>query len=277
MAERMKLFDGVLLASDYDGTLVPSSGIVAPEVKDALRFFMENGGRFTVSTGRIYRGFHAYSAEIINAPVLLANGGMAYDFAEKQVVFANGIGDEGIEPLRAISREFPQLSVEMNPFERSYVVNLTDQAYRHFTGQGIPFEAVNDPADAPRPWIKAMLGGPVETIALVQDFLRKHYPEIAFLPTTGSYLELLKPGVNKGVGLLALADSLGIRHENVYAVGDGYNDVEMLHAAAKAFVPANGDPTAMACADYIVRSNEDGAVAHVIEILTELYKGRSVQ
>ena len=48
----------------------------------------------------------------------------------------------------------------------------------------------------------------------------------------------------------------------------------MLRAAAKAFVPANGDPSAMACADYVVRSNEEDAVAHVIEILTDLYRGR---
>ena len=48
----------------------------------------------------------------------------------------------------------------------------------------------------------------------------------------------------------------------------------MLRAAAKAFVPANGDPYAMACADYVVRSNEEDAVAHVVEILTEIYRSR---
>lgn len=84
MAEALKkdrgLFDGVLLASDYDGTLVPDTKIVTPGVKKALQFFEENGGRFTVCTGRCYLGFHSYSRDIINAPVLLANGGMAYDY-----------------------------------------------------------------------------------------------------------------------------------------------------------------------------------------------------
>ena len=50
--------------------------------------------------------------------------------------------------------------------------------------------------------------------------------------------------------------------------------IEMLRAAAKAFVPANGDPYAMACADYVVRSNEDDAVAHVVELLTQIYRAR---
>ena len=107
----------------------------------------------------------------------------------------------------------------------------------------------------------------------MQAFLRD-YPEISFLPTTGGFLEVLRRGVDKGMALLQLADALGIRHEDTYAVGDGYNDVEMLQAAATGFVPANGDERAMAFADYVVRSNEEDAVAHVVEILTEMYRAR---
>ena len=47
----------------------------------------------------------------------------------------------------------------------------------------------------------------------------------------------------------------------------------MLRAAARAFVPANGDSFALACADEVVRSNEEDAVAHVVELLTERYGG----
>lgn len=262
------LFDGVLIASDFDGTLSP----VTDEVKKALAFFIANGGKFTVSTGRSYLGFHAYSPEYVNAPVLLANGGMAYDYEAQKIAVFDGIGDEGIEPLRAVAREFPSVAIEMYPFESGYVINVTENAYRHFTGQSVPFKEVSDPADAPRPWAKVMIGGEKEEIARVQTFLAENYPEIAFLPTDGGYLEVLKVGVDKGTALLKLADYLGISHEHTYAVGDGYNDVEMLRAAHKAFVPANGDEFAMACADYVVRSNEEGAVANVVEILTELYK-----
>ncbi len=54
MAGEVKLFDGVLLANHFDGTLVPQSGTAMPGVKRAIQFFIENGGRFTVCTGRIY-------------------------------------------------------------------------------------------------------------------------------------------------------------------------------------------------------------------------------
>ena len=271
------LFSGVLLASDYDGTLVPETKQVTPGVKKALRFFIDNGGRFTVCTGRTYLGFHSYSPEIINAPVLLANGGMAYEYAKKEIVLCNGIGDEGSAPMRAVARDFPELTVEFYPFDHSYAVNLSPKSEHHFTSQSIPFTAIDDPAQAPRPWIKVMIGGTEKDVGRVQAYLRENYPEVSFLPTTGGFLEVLGKGVNKGVALLQLADKLGVKHEDAYAVGDGYNDVEMLQAAAKGFVPANGDSFAMACADYVVRSNEEDAVAHVIEILTEIYEKKREQ
>ena len=68
-----------------------------------------------------------------------------------------------------------------------------------------------------------------------------------------------------------LADSLGVAHADAYAVGDGSNDVDMLRDAALGFVPVNGEPLALAAADRIVRSNDEGAVAHVIELLDSMY------
>ena len=238
MAEALKkdcgLFDGVLLASDYDGTLVPDTKIVTPGVKKALQFFEENGGRFTVCTGRCYLGFHSYSRDIINAPVLLANGGMAYDYEKAAVTVDNGIGDEGIVPLRAVAERFPDVTIEFYPLEKSYAIHLLPKSEHHFTSQFIPFEVIDDPTQAPRRWAKVMIGGTPERIGEVQAFLRG-YPEISFLPTTGGFLEVLRRGVDKGMALLQLADALGIRHEDTYAVGDGYNDVEMLQAAAAGF------------------------------------------
>ena len=115
-----------------------------------------------------------------------------------------------------------------------------------------------------------MITGLARTIAEVQRFLSER-SEIGFLPTDGGFLEVVKRGVDKGTALLRLADAMGIGREHVYAVGDGYNDVEMLRAARLGFAPANGDGAALAAADRVVRSAEQGAVAHVIELLGGIY------
>ena len=264
-------FDKVLLASDFDGTLNDDSGRTPQCVLDAIRYFTANGGYFTASTGRTYQGLNWYGhTSLFNAPALLSNGAMAYDFTQKRVTFCDGIGDEGVEVLRRFCREFPDISVEMYPFDRTFAVHMTEGTERHFTNQGIPFTVIDDPADAPRPWAKVMFCCPDGRSAEAQCWLRR-FPQVNFLETTGTFVEVLAKGVNKGSGLLKLADTLHVPHTRVYAAGDGYNDVDMLRAAAGAFVPCNGSAEALAAATHVVRSNNDGAIAHAIEILDDIY------
>lgn len=265
------LFDGVLIASDFDGTFANSRGEISTEVQRAVNWFMENGGRFTVCTGRTYQGFHSYSPEYINAPVLLANGGMAYNYASEKLVFLDGIEDDAIPALRAVSAQFPEMCIELYPFGKSWAIHLNERSKKHFTNQGIIFKHADDPGDAPGPWAKVMLGGSRSDIRAVQEYLALNHTQIHFLPTDGEFLEILRPGVDKGSALIKLAQSLSIAPEHVYAVGDGYNDAEMLRVAAEAFVPSNGDEYAKACATHIVRSNDEDAVAEVIDILRYRY------
>ena len=267
----MKKFEKVLITSDFDGTLKNDEDIITKEVRDAIAYFISEGGCFTVSTGRTYQGFHLYDPEYINAPVLLANGAMAYDYKNKQIAFFDGIGDEGLAAVRAVRDNFPSASIEMYPFNETYAINLTDDTERHFTSQKIPFTVLTDPFEAARPWAKVMIGSDEKTSSEIQIFLKAFTDDPAFLPTSGSFIEVMKKGVDKGTGLHKLADYLGVPHERCYAVGDGYNDVEMLTAAAGAFVPENGSPEALAAATHVVRSNNDNAVAHVVEILDRLY------
>ncbi len=262
-------FNNVLLASDFDGTLKNDDGIITEDVKDAISHFMKNGGFFTVCTGRIYQGFHLYSPEYINAPVLLGNGAMAYDYEKQEVIFNDAIGDEGLDAVNDILRHFPEISIEFYNFNKVCAINLNKHSQQHFTSQGIDFEIVEVPEDAPLPWTKVMIAAHGHSKE-VQDILEK-YPEINFLRTTGDYVEILKKGVDKGTGLLKLAKALGCRQSDTYAAGDGYNDVEMLVASAGSFVPENGSQEAISVAKYITRSNNNGCIAHAIEILEDIY------
>lgn len=267
----MKKFEKVLIASDFDGTLKDDAGNISKETRDAIAYFIAEGGYFTVSTGRTYQGFHLYDPSYINAPVLLANGALAYDYEKKSVAFFDGIDEEGFEAVRAVRDKFPAASIEMYAFDETFAIHLTDDTERHFTDQFIEFSVVDDPSEAKRPWQKVMIGSDHNTSQAIQKQLKSLGDDPSFLPTNGSFIEVLKKGVDKGTGLHKLADYLGVPHERCYAVGDGYNDVEMLVAAAAAFVPKNSAPEALAVATHIVRSNNDHALAHVVEMLDEKY------
>ncbi len=263
-------FENILIASDYDGTLYNDEGIITADVRDKIAYFIANGGRFTVSTGRTYQGFHAYESSYINAPVLLANGAVAYNYEKNCIAFADTVGEGIFEALRDVHKHFPSASIEMYSFFDSYVINNCPTSTRHFTSQGISFSEVNDPSEAKAPWSKVMIFSPEESQD-VQKYLSEQHPELHYLPTTGRYIEVMNSGVDKGTGLLRLADTLSIPHNRVYAVGDGYNDIEMLVAAECGFVPCNGSEEALEVAGQVVRSNNEGTVAHVIEILDSIY------
>ncbi len=263
-------FNKVLLASDFDGTLKNDNGVITEDVKTAIKYFMKKGGKFTVCTGRIFQGFHLYDPEYINAPVLLGNGAMAYDYESGKIIFNDAIQSEGLPAVNAVLKAFPDISIEFYNFNKVCAVNLNQHSEQHFTSQGINFKIVNKPEEAPIPWTKVMIAahGCSREVQQILD----RYPEVNYLKTTGDYVEILKKGVDKGTGLLKLAKALGCSKENTYSAGDGYNDVEMLIAANGGFVPENGSEEALAVAKYVTRSNNDGCIANAIEILDEMYK-----
>ena len=100
----MGKFTGVLLASDFDDTLVGDSCVLSPANRAALERFTGEGGIFTVSTGRAKRTFAPYAHTVpINAPVILSNGAMLYDFAADRVVVDLPLPETAADDLTALS------------------------------------------------------------------------------------------------------------------------------------------------------------------------------
>jgi len=167
----MGKYSGILLASDYDGTLAASDGTIPERVRQAIRAFIAEGGRFTVSTGRTLLGFHAYDPELINAPAILANGGMIYDYASRTVTALFGLDETCIPDLRKVCGRFPDLAVEMYAPDDTCCIHLNGRSRRHFAGHRIVPREIDDPAEASFPCAKVMFGGSADDIRAAQAFL----------------------------------------------------------------------------------------------------------
>ena len=271
----MGIFSGCLLASDFDGTLTNSMGIVPDEVKAKVKYFMDNGGLFTVCTGRTRQGFHAYAEDFINAPVLLANGAMAYDFINDKIIFTHGAEKDSIDVLRYIRDNFPGIGIEFYGADfNSYVINPDERNRRHFDFQFIRYNVAEDFCAESFPLVKIMVSVGRDRCEEFQRFLDSApMGKLKYIPQYGDFIEIISKETDKGRGLLELADYYGISHDRVFSVGDGANDVDMLRAAAVGFVPENGCDTAKSAGDVIVKSNDEFAVADTISRIENIVRG----
>ncbi len=270
----MGIFSGCLLASDFDGTLANSNGQIDKEVRDAIKYFNAEGGYFTVCTGRTKQGFHAYSPELMNAPVLLANGSMAYDYSADRIVFLDGIEKKSLESLEFIKDNFKGIGIEIYGSDfSSYVINPDERNIKHFQFQYIDFKVVDDYPAEVFPAVKVMISVGRERVEEFMRFLDSFdMKDIKYIPQYGNFIEIISDKTDKGRGLLTLAESLGIDKSRAFCVGDGSNDVAMLKAAAVGFVPENGDMLAKQAGDVTVKSNDEFAVADAIYKIEQMIK-----
>ena len=280
----MGKFTGVLLASDYDNTLLNTetaflSGAAAPAIPkrnlDALAYFMGNGGVFTVSTGRAVPSIRKFAADVpSNAPFIVANGAALYDFRTRSyadmTLLPAHVPDCGGEILSL----FPTTGLELydtNDIVHAVRPNQYTRLHEQITR--VPVEPHDSLSEVPRPVLKMMFEDGHEILERVQTTVlaRDWAAECEIFFTAKTLLEVTAKGATKGAMVLRLAERLGIARENVYCAGDEANDISMLRAAAEGFAPSNCTEPVRNCGATIVGDCSGGAIADIIEILDRRY------
>jgi len=282
----MGKFDRVLLASDFDNTLVHTKAALdagstelppMPERnREALDYFTKNGGYFSVSTGRALPAFSRYAAELpINAPCIIANGAGLYDFRTEQYV-ETAFLDESIRPhIAELLRYDPALPFEIYHTDRRihamhpnrFILN-----HEHLTRTKI--EVIDDFAAVDFPLVKLLFEDERDKLDALNDYIlsRDWADRYELIYSSDNLLELTARGATKGEMVLRLAKHLGIKREDIYCIGDHGNDISMAELSAIRFAPANAIDAMKALPDmHIVSHCGDGAVADVIEALDKKY------
>ena len=281
----MGRFDGVLLASDFDNTLIYTEealirGEPVPPLPErnrkALEHFMAEGGRFAVSTGRALAAFVKYADQVpMNAPGVVCNGAAIYDFAKGEYLVTALLDERARERGQQVLEAFPQAAVEAYHIDNvihAVHPNEITRHHEHLTKVGVT-EAPSL-LDVPLPLGKLLFEADHETLLKIRDFLtdRGWGGDYELIFSGQSLLEMTAKGANKGGMVRRLAELLGIPREHVYCVGDEANDLPMLQWAAEGFAPANCIPAVRESGATIVSHALDGALADVVELLERKYR-----
>ena len=106
-------FSDYLLVSDMDATLLDDNHTISEENRQAIDYFIKNGGRFTVATGRMVEAVRAYMPNLhINAPAVLHNGAKIYDYEKDCAVFERFIEENRKTVIKRVYDDFPQIGLK---------------------------------------------------------------------------------------------------------------------------------------------------------------------
>ena len=263
---------GVLVVSDVDNTLLSPTEGMPPENIEAIRRFCELGGCFTVATGRNIPSTRYYLSQfVINAPVILLNGGLVYDYAMGEVLDAQYISREKTLPIvQQLLEHFPGLDMEiMTEDLETYIVRNGPAAQRHLEHEH--FTAVSAAADkVPGHWFKVLMAGSAEDCQAAEKYCRKMFGRersLLFQRTQACYFEILPAHSTKGTALRVLQKHLNVRPEDTYAMGDYDNDVALLRAAGTGVAVANAPWRVRRSADLVTDRCMDCGAARFLNAL----------
>ena len=268
----MKLHD-ILIVSDIDGTLLPENLPIPIRNREALQRFSAKGGRFTLATGRSIGSAGRFLGELpVNVPAVCLNGCLLYDYASETVLARCELQKEETAPLvRTLYSRFPQLGMECFYDASVGIIRRNRYIGNTKTPEIFSFTQGEETACF-QPWLKILLGGEPKYIqeALAYASAQPH-PGLRLVLSSENFLELLPESASKGAMLRLLAGRLSIPLSHVYAVGDFYNDEELLAAAGHAVVPANAPEELQRKAELVVCDCQEGALADLVEYLERKY------
>ena len=246
-------FEGYLLVADFDDTFCPEHGAPVPEEnRRAAQHFMDEGGLFTIATGRDVRSYYSIRDKFtVNAPLVLSNGAVIFDGESGESWYESFLPFSCRSDLLAVRDAFPGTGMEVHRGADVRVCGSNATLEKHLSRMGVPVSEA-DPGHILYPWTKVVLVVPdeiraeSETAHALCAWIATQFPGRYEAVPSGALVDVVAAGSDKGSGVRRLAEFLDILPENIVCIGDGWNDITMLRAAGRAFAPETALPEVLA-------------------------------
>ena len=262
-----------LIAFDMDGTLLDTRKRVLPSSTAAIDEALAAGKAVAICSGRCPKMIELDQASFGGVRyAICCNGSIIYDLFEHRVLSSESLDHEVIvAAVKALGDEDAMVDVFLGRgyfCQTSHIENMPHYSmgiyqdmYRATATQVEDIRAtLLDPAARYQKFIFHFASP--EARARVRARVEDLPVELA--DSEIASLEFSPAGVDKGSGLLALADLLGVPHEATIAVGDADNDLPMLRAAGLAVAMGNANENVRAATNVTVADNDSDGCAEAI-------------
>ncbi len=261
-----------IIFTDLDDTLLNSEKKISQLDKKAIMKAQEAGIKFVLASGRPTFAMYDLARELELAKygsfILSFNGSIITDCKTGKNIFEESLTREDLHLMYDFAKEnnchiLTYIDDEIiSETESEYIdveVNLTKMPHRLVKNFK---DSVNKSA------VKCMLLEEPSYLKKVEKKLKEKYGDkYSIAISKPFFLEVTKLGVDKGVALEKLVETLGIKIEESIAVGDSYNDLPMLKSAGLPACVANANEDIKKVCSFISKSNDEGGMAYLIEKL----------
>ncbi|WP_097881524.1 HAD family hydrolase [Streptomyces sp. st140] len=258
-----------LVATDLDGTLLRPDDTVSARSRAALGLAAASGARHLIVTGRPVPGIRALLADLAySGLVVCGQGTQLYDADAGRLLRSVALDREAADT--ALGKIEAEVGAVFAAVDQDGVdgVTLIEAGYR-MPNPTLPAQCVGSRDDLwERPVIKVLVRHPELGDDALAAVARGAVGDLATVTMAGpGTVELAPRGVDKGTGLAAAAELLGIGAERTVAFGDMPNDLPMFAGSGLRVAMGNAHPELRAAADEVTLSNAEDGVAVVLERL----------
>ncbi|TEB10110.1 Cof-type HAD-IIB family hydrolase [Pelotomaculum propionicicum] len=256
-----------LVAVDLDDTLLAEDLSITGRVKEAVKAVRAKGVHITVSTGRMYRSAARIAGELgIEIPLITYQGALVKNSLSGEVLVYRPLP---LDCARELIARVHQLGYPINGYldDRLLVERETPESRRYVSISGVQAEVVGDLLhylDRDPTKILAIAKEPLID-QLAAELIPLYRGRAHISKSKPHFLEFSHTQATKGQALAFLADYFGVQREEVMALGDSYNDLDMLEYAGLGVVVANARDEIKEKADYVTSASYGDGVVEALE------------
>ena len=263
-----------LIALDMDGTLLNKDFQITKGCQEAIGKALQLGKVVSISTGRSLTEMKPYLQNLKGVRYLiLESGAVVYDLKEEKILFQKTFKTSDVHK---IYQAFLKQDMMMHIFINGYSYATKEHMYQMDKYQMGKYQKTFVLNNSGIENVEETLNiheNEIEKINLYHQSPTNREKTIAFLNDLDvskacveiSSLELSPKGIHKGIGLTHLCQQLNISLEQTIAVGDSYNDKDIMETAGLAIAMGNAIEEIKAAADVIVSDCNHDGVKEAIE------------
>ncbi|KGP91091.1 haloacid dehalogenase [Pontibacillus chungwhensis BH030062] len=259
-----------MIILDLDDTLLGNDHKISERNKEALMKVQDQGGKVVLASGRPTYGMVPFAKELSLAEygsfILSFNGGKIINCHTNEEFFSQTLSVEAVRRLNEISQ---REGVQIHTYVGDEIVTAEENPYTSIESDltGLPIKVVDSFMDGvTEPVVKVLMVGEPEHLKVVEKKLQEELGnEFSVMRSKPFFLEFTDKGITKGTSIEKLIQELGVKREEVIAMGDSYNDQEMIEFAGLGVAMGNAPEDIKGIADFVTDTNVNHGVAQVVE------------